>query len=120
MGTPHATLDQKVIEDLRELDDTGEFVREIFTLFITSTPAKLEAMRAAAASESFKEITGLAHQLKSSGGNLGASHFHKLCNELEDFSSWENKAALAKLLGSIESEFENVRNALQAEMVRAA
>ena len=68
-----------------------------------------------------KDCAGLrhvAHSLKGSCGNLGAERMAALCRELEQSGKTGVVNGVDKLIRGVESEFAEVRQALEVERAR--
>ncbi|MDQ3440234.1 MAG: Hpt domain-containing protein [Planctomycetota bacterium] len=79
-------LDLEVIERLRSLNQPGapDVVREVLTLFLEETPARLAAITAAAESGDADALRRAAHVLKGSAAAIGAVTLQRICAGLED------------------------------------
>jgi HPt (histidine-containing phosphotransfer) domain-containing protein len=100
-------IDQAQLAGLRAIQLPG-FLVELIDLFLEEVAAHLADLRAAVVKEDPLEIKRLAHCLKGSCANMGATQMSVLAQELE--------AREAKdLLAELELEFELVREALNAE-----
>jgi HPt (histidine-containing phosphotransfer) domain-containing protein len=63
-------------------------------------------------------VNQMAHNLKGSSGNLGATRMTKLCAELEDAGASGDLSHAQQMLQQLEAEFTRVRPALEAEVAR--
>lgn len=76
-------LDRATIDSLRELSDgDGDLLAELFQLFLTDTPPRLDAIEAAIAGGDAPALQRAAHTLKGSAGGLGATRMQAICMEL--------------------------------------
>ncbi|HYC71129.1 MAG TPA: Hpt domain-containing protein [Opitutaceae bacterium] len=68
-------LDSNSLENLRALspDDGGAFVREVIEIFLQETPSRLTELDRALAAADVPAITHLAHSIKGSCANFGAT-----------------------------------------------
>ena len=113
-------LDPKVLQDFRNAmgDSADEFLAELIDAYLEDSPNLLQQMREAIAPGNFKAMKDAAHTLKSSSASLGAIALSKLCQQLENVGrspSISTKDASA-MVSQIESEYERVKLALQAEL----
>lgn len=114
-------LDPGIIQGLRDLDDgQNAFLKEYGEMFFERTPNYIEDVKLAIREKKYSVVKSLAHQMKSSAGNLGASYFSKLCLELELWEDWSNVAGLQARILSLENELRNVNEAYKAEILKDA
>jgi signal transduction histidine kinase/CheY-like chemotaxis protein/CHASE3 domain sensor protein len=115
-------LDPAVLADLRMLDAPGgpSLIEELGTLFIQIFPDKLKGMHAGLDHSNHPAIGRIAHQLKSSAGNLGAVQLSKLAEELEGIAETGKSGTAYELVLKIEAEGARVCAALEMEMHRKA
>ncbi len=78
-------IDPDAIAALDALNEDGEadVVAEVFRLFLDDAPARLAAIRLAAAHCDAAALRRAAHALKGSAGNIGAVHVRDACLGLE-------------------------------------
>lgn len=98
-----ASIDSNVIAELRAMDDTGDFFRELSGLFAKNAPALLDQIRRSLAANDAKTAAGCAHQLKSSAGGLGAKGVYDICAHLEECADNGDLTASRALLTSLET-----------------
>ncbi len=106
-------LDRRVIEGLFELGGP-ELVAELSDLFLEDVPPRLEALREAIGSGDAPSVGQVAHALKGSSGNMGATRMASICAELEEVGVSEDLTKAPKLLDQLEAEFSRVHPALLA------
>ena len=84
-GEP-SLLAAAAIERLRAMQRPGRsgFVARILRMYLDQTPGMLERLQAAARAGDAETLERLSHTLKSSSGNVGATHFAATCAELEE------------------------------------
>ena len=107
-------LDQSVLEGLRELGDS-DLLTELVNLFVEEVPPHLEALRQVVESGDAPSVERIAHTLKGSCGNMGATRMASLCAKLQDAGASEDLSSSSELLKRLEAEFERVRSVLEAE-----
>ncbi|MBC7386879.1 MAG: CHASE3 domain-containing protein [Cryobacterium sp.] len=117
-----AVLNPKVLEDLRSLDvpNGPSLISELGVLFLESLSGKLEELRKAANEGDSDRLSKIAHQMKSSAGNLGAFHFSHLFEQLEETTSAGKLMDLGMQIVRIERESEIVVKALHAEIASSS
>jgi HPt (histidine-containing phosphotransfer) domain-containing protein len=78
-------LDPTVIETLRQLSVPGEpdVLTEVLTLFLEEAPPRIEKLRNAWAAGDIKEVQRVAHSLKGSAGNIGATALFEVCKKID-------------------------------------
>jgi CheY-like chemotaxis protein/HPt (histidine-containing phosphotransfer) domain-containing protein len=117
-GDGTAALDQAVLTDLLQLDDTGELLRTLITLFLDETPQQLVVMQAALCRADATALADAAHRLKGSSGNLGAGQIQQLCGELQTLGRANDLTTAGDRLAQLEAEFALVRTVLLQEQDR--
>jgi HPt (histidine-containing phosphotransfer) domain-containing protein len=112
-------IDQAQIAVLKAIQPPGDadFFSELIDLFLDETESHLKVLHAAGLRNDATEIRQVAHLLKGSSANIGASQMAALCLELE----LKNKANgdTGSLLAKLDQEFELVRAALDDERKEA-
>jgi CheY-like chemotaxis protein/HPt (histidine-containing phosphotransfer) domain-containing protein len=114
-GDGAASVDPAVLTDLRQLDDTGELLTTLITLFLDETPQQLAVMQAAFCRTDATALAEAAHTLKGSSGNLGATHMQQLCGELQTFGRANDLTTAGDRLARLGEEFALVQTALVQE-----
>jgi two-component system sensor histidine kinase/response regulator len=113
-GAPSSPLDARVLGELRSLDTPGSgFFQGVIGLFLSTVPARLDALAAAAAQGSAKGVAELAHGLRSTCGNVGAKGMHDLCMQIEEHA--DQGAETGPLVSALREEYGQVRAKLEAE-----
>jgi CheY-like chemotaxis protein len=95
-----------------------ELARKIRTKFLEHAPKAIEKLRAAVEKKDPVGIKREAHWLKSSGANVGASHFSELCQLMEIYALNNDLSKSGLLLSDIDKEFAKVQaelNDLQSQ-----
>ncbi len=101
-----------VLEGLKKFQQTGEpdFVTELIDLFLDDTAVQLESLRVAVSKNDVPEVRRLAHLVKGSSGNIGATGLAELCQEMEKLEE-----VSATLVSKLEEEFLQVAEAFKAQ-----
>ncbi len=116
-GAASSPLDERVVGQLRALDIPGSgFFHGVIGLFLDTTPARLDALSAAASGHDLRRAQTLAHALRSTCGNVGATRMHDLCAGIEECAL---DAELEPRVRALLEEFREVRQALETEQRRA-
>ncbi len=110
-------LDRSALRGLRELGGP-EFLIELAELFLENVPSQLEALRGAIEGDDASSVERMAHTLKGSSGNMGATRMATICAELEDAGHSGDLSRAVALVEPLEAEFGRVRPALEAETGR--
>jgi signal transduction histidine kinase/ligand-binding sensor domain-containing protein/CheY-like chemotaxis protein/HPt (histidine-containing phosphotransfer) domain-containing protein len=78
-------LDTSAITRIRALDRPGRpsMLPRVVSMFISSSEQQLAEIRTAIARRDLEQVRTIAHALKSSSGNVGASQLARLARELE-------------------------------------
>jgi HPt (histidine-containing phosphotransfer) domain-containing protein len=107
-----------VLEGLKTFQQTGEpdFVTELIDLFLKDTTLQLESLRVAVSNKNVPEIRRLAHLVKGSSGNIGATGMAELCQEMErhNLGTCAHESYGETLLLNLEAEFRQVSEAFKA------
>lgn len=77
----NSIFDKEIIASLYEA--IGSSTGKIITIYLEDVPSNIQSMRLALESKDYETIARLAHSLKSSSGNLGATQVAELSIELE-------------------------------------
>lgn len=105
------TINPERIQELMELDEDGEVLKELINLFIPSTELKLTKLSGMTAQS---EIKLLAHEMRSSSANLGAEILSDLATQLEylpvDSNYQQNASGIVQKMSA---EFVSVKNILE-------
>jgi two-component system, sensor histidine kinase and response regulator len=107
-------LDVAVLDELRTLGGDG-IVAELVGMFLEDTPPRLAALREAMQEGDAESIEGVAHALKGSAGNMGATRLAGVCARLENAGISRDLTSVKDLLPQAEAEFGRVRRALEVE-----
>lgn len=117
-GDGVASVDPAVLTDLLQLDETGELLTTLITLFQDETPKLLAVMQAAFRRSDAAALAEAAHTLKGSSGNLGATHMQQLCGKLQTLGRANELTTAGDRLAKLGAEFALVRTALLQEQDR--
>ncbi|HEV7681326.1 MAG TPA: Hpt domain-containing protein [Pyrinomonadaceae bacterium] len=117
-GAAGGVISRAVLEGLRKLQQPGEpdFVMELIDLFLHDTEANLRALRGALLRNNATEVRHLAHLMKGSSANIGASRMAALYEELErkELGLRTCLRDSQELILVIEDEFRQVGEAFRA------
>ncbi|MDQ3316661.1 MAG: response regulator, partial [Actinomycetota bacterium] len=108
-------LDPEVLASLRDLGDV-ELLTELAEMFFGDASSRLGELREAVEAGDAAGVERVAHTLKGSSGNMGATRMSAICAELQDVGVSGDLARAPGLLERLEEEFGRVRPALEAEL----
>lgn len=79
-------INEDIINSLKDLKsrDGTRLIDKLLELYLEKTPNVIENMRDSVSRESLEELSGFAHSLKSSSGNIGAEAMYQICNVIEE------------------------------------
>jgi HPt (histidine-containing phosphotransfer) domain-containing protein len=102
--------------NLQLLIDSGieEMIPNLISIFLESAGQDMEKIRIAIGVRDTAALASAAHSLKGSSSNMGASAFYALCRQIENDARSASLDGAAKLLESLELEFDRVREELLA------
>ena len=114
-------VDPEVIEMLASLQEPGEpdLVVELVTLFLRDTPDRLRELEGRPLDPA--RTARVAHSVKGSAGNLGASHLQELASRLEHAGHVAQPGAeLARLADALCTEYVRVEQYLRGVLAERA
>ena len=103
-------LDRERVETVRELLE--EAFTETIEAFLQHTSTQLAALHKAIAQHDATAVAHIAHTLKGSSGNLGATRLSALCEQFMHASKIGLPAEVGQHVAHIETEFTRVHAAL--------
>lgn len=103
-------LDPAVIATLRQLNMPGEpdVLTEVLKLFLEEAPSRLAKLRNASAMRNIQEVQRIAHSLKGSAGNIGASAMFEICRELDGLGRSGSPESVDRLVDALDAEYVKV------------
>ena len=109
-----SVIDLSQLDSLRQIQQPGaaDFISELIDLFVNEAVAQLKLLREAVAGNDATGIKRVAHCLRGSSANMGATRMAAISEKLENKDPAKDTG---ELLVQLESEFELVRAALEAE-----
>ena len=97
---------------LQEMDD-NEYIAEILTTYLGSTPGELRELKKICAANQFDAIYKMAHKLKGSSGLLYAHGILRILSKIEEFAKAEIKEGLTVLAQQANDEFVKIEAPLK-------
>ncbi|MBX7173839.1 MAG: response regulator [Pyrinomonadaceae bacterium] len=104
-------LDQKILQNLLEIESRGEqnFVKEMLKIYLNHTETELSALQKAFEEKNLELIRLKAHSLKGSSGNMGVNHLFQQFTELEDEVRKQNFSEIENIINQILQEFTELK-----------
>jgi len=103
-------LDLEAIENLRALSpgDGDVFLKEILTIFIEDTPARIVDLHNSRASVDIPGFVRAAHSIKGSSSNVGATELRAIAEHLEHQARTKGLAEVEVQVAELEAAFLRV------------
>ncbi|HET8774313.1 MAG TPA: response regulator [Thermoanaerobaculia bacterium] len=108
------TFDPVTVGRLREMGDG--FFAEVAKIYLEDAPARLTAIRAAAAASDARALAAAAHAFKSGSGNIGAAEVHQLCAQLEEMGNAGQLSGVPDTVTALEQAFARVQHELREKL----
>jgi HPt (histidine-containing phosphotransfer) domain-containing protein len=120
-GGSDSPFDKSIFNNLRYLsgEEDQEMFVQLIAMFEAQLSSSLEKMRAARSVSDTKTLLAIAHALRGSSGNLGATRLADLCSRLELELRNASVAGADEYLSKIETEAGIIQTTLAAELARA-
>ena len=109
-------LDPAVVDRLRQLTPTGEpdVLANVLSLFLQEGRRRIGGIHLACRTGDAAEVHRVAHSLKGSAGNIGATALYLVCREIDDRASEGDMSGAALLVEALDREYARV----EAEIAR--
>ena len=103
-------LDPTVIETLRQLTVPGEpdVLAEVLKLFLEEAPTRIAKLRNAWETRDIQSVQRLAHSLKGSAGNIGATTLFEICKQLDSSGRPGVVVDTGSLIDALTTEYRKV------------
>ncbi|AEP13725.1 MULTISPECIES: Hpt domain-containing protein [Chloracidobacterium] len=111
-----SSLNPETIAALKALDDGDGFFAEMVNTFLDNAKVTFEQLYAAQAANDIRALERAAHKLRGAASTIGAQNLMAMCEALETSARAEHVPDVAGSVAAIETELQQVRLALQAEM----
>ena len=99
-----AILDLEKLEELKELDESGEFLADVAGEFIEDAASLVESFRPAVASGDIALFRDINHALRSCAANVGALRIFRQCDKNRKFTSDDLKKKGTAFVDELESD----------------
>lgn len=116
-----SALDPTVIDNLRQLTPPGEpdVLSQVLRIFLDETPKKVRALLEALDAGDAAQVARLAHSLKGSTGNIGASALLDVCRRIEDRAKAGDLARVSPLGLELTAELRRAEHEI-AQLLQAS
>ena len=98
---------------MERISGDREFFEELVKLFIEDTPKHFESIKNAYKGKDVEKIQQIAHTIKGSAGNFGASSLQKVALSLEQTAQAGNLSRIGHLIDAVEMEFEILKKEIR-------
>jgi len=111
-------VNRTALDAFRELDTDGSsgILGQLISVFLENTPIVIAEIHQALVEKAPQQAGRLAHTLKGSCSNFGATRMVELCSDLEQLGNSGSLEGADHLVGEIEKEFGLVRVVLEKEL----
>jgi len=107
-------LDRAVFDKLRDI--LGPGLQQTVSLFLEDTPVYLEQLHQGLQQGDAELVRAMAHSIKGSSGNLGASNLLQFAKEVEQLALERHLSEITPLLSSLHQAYEAVAAELGNEV----
>lgn len=116
-----SAVDWSVLEALKVLQRPGkpDLRVQLMTVYLNSSPALMDAARAAVRDDDARGLMNAAHALKSSSLSVGARLFGESCAELERIGRSDSLQQAPEILSRADSQFSAVCDAFRGALERS-
>ncbi len=110
-------LNQRALDNIRALDPDGSggVLAEVIGIFVDEAPAHLATLRSAVDGGDAPAIVRVAHAMKSSSHNVGASQLGEMCKQMEQLGKSGDLVAARPMMQAIDMHFRALLPVLRAE-----
>jgi CheY-like chemotaxis protein/HPt (histidine-containing phosphotransfer) domain-containing protein len=114
-------LDRGALATLRYLQRSSPpgLLTRLITLYLNEVPSRLGELREAVAQGDSDRVKRVAHELRGSSVQLGATRMADLCAELQESASGNDLSQAETRVAELQREFATVRSALEAILTEA-
>ena len=118
MADERDVLDRQVLAALQELERISHagLLAHLITLYLQEVPAQLVALHEAVAHGDASRVDEVAHGLRGSSAQLGATRMASLCTSLQEDAGTQNLSRAAARVADLTREFSLVQAALEAAL----
>jgi HPt (histidine-containing phosphotransfer) domain-containing protein len=108
-------LDTQVLATLQRLERMSQegLLARLITLYLQEAPAQLAALREAVARGDAPRVEEVAHGLRGSSAQLGATRMASLCTSLQEDAGTHTLSRATARVAALKREFYRVQDTLQ-------
>jgi CheY-like chemotaxis protein len=112
---PPLAVDRDVLTSLAAIAGAQNptLVDELIELFLGSTPVRITELRQALKKKDAKRLREVAHDLRGSSGQLGASRMEQTCASIETLARTGYLKGMRQLIDQLDPDLERVGNDLR-------
>jgi HPt (histidine-containing phosphotransfer) domain-containing protein len=108
------SLDKTALVNLYNIGGK-DFLLRMIDNFLTQTPTRVQSARKNLATGDLKALHLIAHSLKASSANLGASRVQDMAEKIEEMASIGMREQIPKALEKLEEMLEEANQCLRSE-----
>ncbi|KAA3645119.1 MAG: sensor histidine kinase, partial [Proteobacteria bacterium] len=97
-------LNIKALAEIKEF--MGEETDDLLNLFQQETPAMMEKLKALKSDVDLEQVRQIAHTLKSTGANIGATGFSHFCKKMEAAAIEKNEDAVKDNISKVMKSYQ--------------
>ena len=107
-------LDQSILDNIRSLNPPGQppLLNRIIDIYCNESPSQIRQLEAEAARNDSEGVRSVAHSLKSSSANLGATELANQCKQAEEAAKGRRVSEYLKITEEIKKTHKEVLIAL--------
>ena len=110
-GEKHG-VNAEVLDELEAFVGKGDFVKNLIWIFLRDSEKTIGRMEAAAAGRNIREFCDLAHSLKGTAGQIGATGVMEICEKLQRMREESSVTARQELFADLKEEIALVKKAM--------
>ena len=113
-------IDRTVWERLEALQhpDRPDVIVRLLTAYLKDSEQLIRSLRGAWECRDATSVNQIAHRLKSSSGNLGATKLATLCRDLDQLARTNALEGARQLVSDLETEYAEVCRAFREQVTR--
>ncbi len=113
-ATPRVVLNQSQLQSMRDIQRPGrpDIVQRVFNVYMDSAPNQVAELRTAIDARDVAAAGDIAHSLRSSSANIGATGLADLCQQLESATRTSRAEELQPIFDDLLAEFKRVEAAV--------
>jgi HPt (histidine-containing phosphotransfer) domain-containing protein len=117
LNNGNESVDRAILADLRSLTSSNpsRFLK-LVSLFLDAIAADLSSMRVVLAMQDMAGLKDIAHGLKGTAANMGATRLAAICADMEKACGSDDLNRVEQQVTNLESESSNVVAILTAEI----